>query len=226
MKKLITLVVATALAGLFAINALAAEPAAADGQKTSPEATPSISAKPAASADVTVTTVTPPATPAKTIRLGYVDMVKAASDSAQGKAAFAEMKKKNDKYKGQIEAKQKQLEKLKATIEAKIATMPPPQREAKAKEFQKKVGDFQKYVQNAEKDMRTREEELSDKLFKAIEKAAAEYGKANGYAAVVVKKELLYMGADVDAKDLTADLVKAVDAAEGEKPVEKVKSKK
>ena len=209
MKKLITLVVTTALAGLFAITALAAEPAAATGQKTPPDAAPSINAKPAAPADVAVTT----ATPAKTIRIGYVDMVKAASDSVPGKAAFAEMKKRNDKYKGQIEAKQKQLEKLKATIEAKIATIPPPQREAKAKEFQKKVGEFQKFVQNAEKVMRTREEELSGKLFKAIEKAATEYGKANGYAAVVVKKELLYMGENVDAKDLTEEIVKGVDAA-------------
>ncbi len=209
MKKLITLVVTTALAGLFAISALAAEPAAATGQKTPPDAAPSISAKPAAPAEVKVST----ATPAKTIRIGYVDMVKAASDSVPGKAAFAEMKKRNDKYKGQIEAKQKQLEKLKATIEAKIATIPPPQREAKAKEFQKKVGEFQKFVQNAEKVMRTREEELSGKLFKAIEKAATEYGKANGYAAVVVKKELLYMGENVDAKDLTEEIVKRVDAA-------------
>ena len=209
MKKLITLVVTTALAGLFAITALAAEPAAATGQKTPPDAAPSINAKPAAPADVAVTT----ATPAKTIRIGYVDMVKAASDSVPGKAAFAEMKKRNDKYKGQIEAKQKQLEKLKATIEAKIATIPPPQREAKAKEFQKKVGEFQKFVQNAEKVMRTREDELSGKLFKAIEKAATEYGKANGYAAVVVKKELLYMGENVDAKDLTEEIVKGVDAA-------------
>ena len=213
MKKLITLVVTTALAGLFAITALAAEPAAATGQKTPPDAAPSINAKPAAPADVAVTTATPAATPAKTIRIGYVDMVKAASDSVPGKAAFAEMKKRNDKYKGQIEAKQKQLEKLKATIEAKIATIPPPQREAKAKEFQKKVGEFQKFVQNAEKVMRTREDELSGKLFKAIEKAATEYGKANGYAAVVVKKELLYMGENVDAKDLTEEIVKGVDAA-------------
>ena len=213
MKKFITLVLATALAGLFAVTAPAAEPAAADAQKTPQEAAPLADTKPAAPADVAITPVTPPATTAKTILLGYVDMVKAASDSAQGKAAFAEMKKKNDKYKGQIDAKQKQLEKLKSSIEAKIATMPPPQREAKAKEFQKKVGDFQKFVQNAEKDMRTREEDLSVKLFKSIEKAAAEYGKANGYAAVVVKKELLYMGENVDAKDLTEEIVKGVDAA-------------
>ncbi|HEX5772737.1 MAG TPA: OmpH family outer membrane protein [Geomobilimonas sp.] len=217
MKKIIILAVVATLVGPFAINATAAEPAASDGQKTPPATTPATDAKPTAPADVTVTTPAPPATPAKTIRIGYVDMVKAASDSAQGKAAFAEMKAKTDKYKRQIEAKQKQLEKQKAAIEAKIETMTPQVRTAKAKEFQKKVEDFQRYVQNAEKEMRTKEENLSGKLFKAIEKAAADYGKANGYAAVVVKKELLYMGENVDAKDLTEEIVKGIDATPAEK---------
>ncbi|GFE57881.1 OmpH family outer membrane protein [Geobacter sp. AOG1] len=220
MGKLITLAVVAALAGPFALHAVAAEPAAAGEQKTAPtttSVTPATDAKPAAPTGVKVTAAPSLATPAKTIRIGYVDMVKAATDTAQGKAAFAEMSAKTDKYKRQIEAKQKQLEKQKAAIEAKIETMTPMARAAKAKEFQKKVEDYQKYVQNAEKDMRAKEENLSGKLYKAIEKAAADYGKANGFAAVVVKKELLFMGENVDAKDLTEEIVKAIDAAEGKK---------
>jgi outer membrane protein len=214
MKKCISLLILAILAGIPTLPAVAAEPAAGTEQKTAQEVKPAAEAKPTAPTDTMVTTVAPPAAPAQSIRIGYVDMVKAATECTQGKAAVAEMKVKTDKYKGQIEAKQKQLEKQKTAIEAKIETMTPQQRAAKAKEFQKKVEEFQKYVQNAEKEMRAKEEDLSGKIFKALEKAAADYGKANGYAAVVAKKELLYVGTGIESKNLTEEIIKAVDATE------------
>lgn len=218
MKKLITLALVATLAIPFAGDAMAAESTPGE-QKQTPAPVAGSDAQPAAPVAPAAVTVTAPspATATKTVRLGYVDMIKAATDCAQGKAAFAEMKKKSDKYKNQIEAKQKQLEKQKAAIEAKIETMTPMARTAKAKEFQKKVEEYQKFVQNAEKDMRDKEEAFSGKLYKAIENAAADYGKANGFAAVVVKKEMLYVGENVDAKDLTDEIVKAVDAADTKK---------
>jgi outer membrane protein len=214
MKKCISLFIIAILASLPALPAVATEPAAVSEQKSAPEVKPAAETKPSAPAGMTVTTVAPSAASAQTIRIGYVDMVKAATECTQGKAAVAEMKVKTDKYKGQIEAKQKQLEKQKSAIEAKIETMTPQQRAAKAKEFQKKVEEFQKYVQNAEKEMRAKEEDLSGKIFKSLEKAAADYGKANGYAAVVAKKELLYVGTGIESKDLTEEIIKAVDATE------------
>ena len=112
---------------------------------------------------------------------------------------------------GQIEAKRKQLDKQKSAIEAKLKTLTPPQREAKAKEFQKKVEEFQKFGMNAEKELQTRQEEFSVKLFKAIEQASADLGKAKGLSLVVVKRELLYLGSGVDAQDVTDDVIKKID---------------
>jgi outer membrane protein len=217
MKKCIPLLIIAILAGIPSLPAVAAEPAAVTEQKTAPEVKPAAEAKPSTPTGMTVATEAPPAAPSQTIRIGYVDMAKAATECTQGKSAMAEMKAKTEKYKGQIEAKQKQLEKQKAAIEAKIETMTPQQRAAKAKEFQKKVEEFQKYVQNAEKEMRAKEEDLSGKIFKSLEKATADYGKANGYAAVVAKKELLYMGTGIEPKDLTEEIIKAVDATEVKK---------
>jgi outer membrane protein len=147
----------------------------------------------------------------QTMRLGHVDMARIAAESEMGKAGqaqFAELKKK---LQGQIDAKGKQLEKQKAAIEAKLKTLTPPQREAKAKEFQKKVEEFQKFGRNAEKELQTRQEEFGDKLFKAIEQASAELGKAKGLALVVVKRELLYLGSGVDAQDVTDEVIKKID---------------
>ncbi len=152
-----------------------------------------------------------PAKTEKTIRIGYVDMPSIARESAPGRAAYAEIKAQTEKYQKQIQAREKQLQKQKAAIEAQLPTLPPQQREAKAKEFQKKVESFQKFVQNADKEVRAKEEELLAKIFKAVEAAAGNYARANGYAAVVMKNQTLYIGEEVESKDLTSEIIKSIE---------------
>jgi len=49
-------------------------------------------------------------------------------------------------------------------------------------------------------------------LYKSVEKAAGDYGKNNGFAAVVMKKELLYSAENVEIKDLTAEIIKLAES--------------
>lgn len=153
----------------------------------------------------------------RTIKFGYADMLKLGSESIQGKAAKARFEEKSDKYKSQIAAKQKQLEKKKAAIQAKLATLTPEQRAAKAKDFEKKVEEYQKFVQKAENEMQAFQEEISRKLYQDIEQAAVAYGKANGFAAICVKKDILYLGSGVDVQDVTDAILKLVNE-KGQKP--------
>jgi len=151
-----------------------------------------------------------PTQAAPTVRIGYADITRIGSESAPGKAAQARFKAKADKYQAQITAKQKQLEKQKAAIEAKLPSLLPEQRAAKAKEFEKKVDEYRRFVQNAEKELKPLEEELTRSLFGEIEKVVSDYAKANGFAAIVAKKELLYQGNSVTVQDVTEDILKLV----------------
>lgn len=156
-----------------------------------------------------------PAPRHRPVKIGYVEMGRIAAESAPGKSALAQMKERTEKLRVQITNKQKQLEKMKKSLETKLDSLSPQQREAKAKEFQKKIEEYQKFVQNAEKEMRAKEENLTGKLIKSIEKAAAEYGKANDYAAVVPKKDLLFIGDSVEVKDLTEEIMNLVNETKG-----------
>ena len=150
-------------------------------------------------------------------RLGHVDLARIAAESETGKKGQAQLADLKKKLQGQIETKRKQLEKQQAAIEAKLKTLTLPQREAKAKEFQKKVEEFQKFGLNAEKELQAKQEEFSAKLFNAIEQASAELGKAKDLALVVIKRELLFLGSGVDAQDVTEDVIKKIDGAESKK---------
>lgn len=151
-----------------------------------------------------------PAAAVQAARIGYVDIARIGTESERGKALKNLLTARKEKLQGKIDGKKKQIEKLKASIEAKIATMTPQQREARSKEFQKKLEEFQKFAQASEEELLTLQEKETRTLFEAIEQAAIVHGKANGFAAIVIKKELLYVGSSVDAQDVTDALIKTL----------------
>ena len=83
-----------------------------------------------------------PAISKNIFKIGYVDIMKIAEQSDVGKVAKTHFESKADRYKAQIETKQKMLEKQKATLEAKLPTYTPEQRAAKIKDYEKKVDVF------------------------------------------------------------------------------------
>lgn len=150
-------------------------------------------------------------------RIGYVDIARIGTESERGKALKSLLSARKDKLQEKINGKKKQLEKLKTSIEAKIASMTPQQREAKSKEFQKKVEEFQKLAQASEAELSALQEKESKAFYEAVEQSAGAHGKANGFAAIVIKKELLYVGSSVDAQDVTDALIKALNQSEAKK---------
>jgi outer membrane protein len=211
MIKCFTTVMIVALAALPTFSARAEEPPAViETKAAAPQNTSAVETKPTVISP-TAPAPAPPKKVEKAARIGLVDMAKIASDSSPGKAVSSAIKDKTDKYRSQITAKEKQLEKQKKTIEAQIATLSPPQREAKAKDFQKKMEEYRKLVIKADKDVRTQQEKLLSDLYKSIEKASGDYGKANGLAAVVMKKDLLFSGESVEVKDVTDEIIKLLE---------------
>ena len=152
-----------------------------------------------------------PAAATRGARIGYVDIARIGTESERGKALRILLTSKQGTLQGKIDGKKKAIDKLKTSIEAKIATMTPKQREAKSNEFQKKLEELQKLARASEEEYMSLQEKETRTLYEAIEQAAVEYGKANGYDAIVVKKELLYIAGAVDAQDVTAALIKALD---------------
>lgn len=195
-------------------------PALAAAADPAPEA----GAKPAAAAETPQKSPTAATTESKpsdaaaarqTTRIGFVDMTRIFNETVRGKAVEAKLKGMKDKMQTRVDAKRKQLDKLRASFEAKLPTLSQEQREAKAKEFQKefqkKVEEFQKFGKQLEEDLYTTQEKETKGLYDAIEEAAVAYGKANGFAVIVVKKQLLYVGSNIDAQDVTDTLIKAID---------------
>lgn len=170
---------------------------------TETTAPPSLPVATPAAADAKTATPVP-----KRIRVGYADLVKIAEKSDAGKIAKTHFEAKADRYKSQLDTKQKLLEKQKTALEAKLPAYTPEQRTAKIREYEKKVEELRQLLQKADKEMRPMQEELLKELYGKIEVAARVYGEANGFSIILEKRELLFMGKEIDAEDVTEALIK------------------
>jgi outer membrane protein len=204
LKKLLIATLVTSLPALAAAADSAPAPvdkpaAAAEAPQKSPAAA-STESKPSDAAAAR-----------QTARIGLVDMQRILNESARGKAVEAKLKGMKDKLRDRVDAKRKQLDKLRASFETILPTLSQEQREAKAKEFQKKVEELQKFGKKLEEEFFTTQEKETKGLYDATEQAAVAYGKANSFAVIIVKKQLLYVGDSIDAQDVTDVLIKEMD---------------
>lgn len=215
MHKTILGIVLITLISAFATLSIAADAPPAIEAKPAPS--PAIEAKPALPPQAV--TVSPPViatenkpvaavAPVATAKIGYVDIIRIGADSEGGKALKNLLTLKQTQLQGKIDGKKKQIEKFKASIEAQLPTMTQQQKEAKSKEFQKKLDEFQKFAKTLEEELMALQEKETRALYDVIEKAAIAHGKANGFSVIVVKKDLLYLGSSISIQDVTDALIK------------------
>lgn len=145
-------------------------------------------------------------------RIGVVDLAKVSAESGLGKNAQAQVKSQQTKLQKQVDTRKKQLDKFRSDTERQLPGLSPQQREAKQKEFQKKIEEFQKFGVKAESELMEQQQKLTQRLFEAVGKAAEQLGKDKGLAAIVINRELLYAGQGTELVDLTAELVQQLDA--------------
>lgn len=199
---------------LAALTAQAADPQPAAPATPAAAPAPAVPAQPALKSAPGLSllpTAKEEAKPVAASKIGVVDINRVSTDTVMGKAAQTQIKEQQAKLQKQVEAKRKQLDKFKADTERQLPSLTPQQREAKSKEFQKKIEEFQKFGMKAEKELTENQQKLTKGLFEAIGKAADELGKAKGLTAIVINREVLFLGAGVEPVDITADLVALLD---------------
>ena len=98
-------------------------------------------------------------------------------ESEYGKAIKAQLTEKKNKIEAKFQADKKRLETLKESIQAKLSTYTPKQREEKTREFQKKYEALQKYARESEESLMKEQESETTKLLSLFEKLIADYGQ-------------------------------------------------
>ncbi len=120
-------------------------------------------------------------------KVAIVDMQKALNLSKAGKAAKAKLQKKFNKMKADLDARQKELEKLKQELEKQSLMLSLDAKQDKEREYKRKLRDFQDLYQDYKQEMTRAEYEAIQPILRGLQQAAEQIRKKEGYLIVFEK---------------------------------------
>ena len=145
---------------------------------------------------------------ADTKRMVFVDLQKALNLSDAGKKAREAFSHKIEEAQKLLQTKQKELEKLKNSIEAKSLLLNEEARKKKEKEYQRELRDYQRFIRDSQEELKREEAEMSKGIIMELRKVVEMVGKKGNYTFIFEKTTsgVLYAS---DSVDLTEEVIKA-----------------
>jgi outer membrane protein len=145
------------------------------------------------------------------VKLGYVDLQKALNLSESGKAAKEKIQKKVKDHEGAIDARQKELKKLKDELEKQALLLSEEARGAKERDYQQKLKEFQRYTKDIQDELQQQDADFTRQILEDLFKVIKGIGEKEGYTMILEQSESSLLYAD-DKIDLTDKVIKAYDA--------------
>ena len=145
------------------------------------------------------------------IKIGWVDMQKAAMECNAGKEAQKTLTEEAEKIQRLANEKGKELQQMKESLEKQVLMLDPKVRAAREKELQTKLRDFQRWGEDVQKELDQKRIEMERNISSGLVKVAQEIGAKEGYTVILEKNEniVLFASKSTDVTDL---VIKACDA--------------
>lgn len=122
-------------------------------------------------------------------KIGVFDAQKVLDSIDEGKSAVSSLEKEALDRKKTIEAKGKELEKMKQDLDSQKLVLSKDAYDKKEKEFQTKAIEFQKMQYDARNDMQKREMTMTGEIFKKINAIIQKLGKDGNYDFILEKNQ-------------------------------------
>jgi len=145
------------------------------------------------------------------VKLGYVDLQKALNLSEAGKAAKEKIQKKVKDHESAIDARQKELKKLKDELEKQALLLSEEARGGKERDYQQKLKEFQRYTKDIQDELQQQDADYTRQILEDLFKVIKGIGEKEGYTMILEQSESSLLYAD-DKIDLTDKVIKAYDA--------------
>jgi outer membrane protein len=145
------------------------------------------------------------------VKLGFVDLQKALNLSESGKAAKEKIQKKVKEHEGAIDARQKELKKLKDELEKQALLLSDEARGAKERDYQQKLKEFQRYTKDIQEELQQKDADFTRQILEELFTVIKGIGEKEGYTMIFEQSESSLLYAD-DKIDLTDKVIKVYDA--------------
>jgi len=136
------------------------------------------------------------------IKIGFVDIDRAANDSEEGKKAVGGLKDFMSSRQASITEKGKAIEKMKSDLEKQGAIMSPDAKKSKMEELERSEREFQRLVSDAQQEFEKKRRELTESVYKEIIEIVVKFGQEQKYTVILPVQSLLYSDKTLDITDI------------------------
>lgn len=138
----------------------------------------------------------------KDLRVGYVDIQTAVSNTKEWKKEFISFKTKFKREQESIAKKEAQLKKKIVDLNKQSMILNPELKKKKEEDVLKKKREFERYVQDKNDEFGKKEKEITNKILKKMVKVVQKIGKNKKFTVVLEKKVAIYFDKSIDLTSL------------------------
>ncbi|MEI6124917.1 MAG: OmpH family outer membrane protein [Pseudomonadota bacterium] len=159
------------------------------------------------------------------LKIGYVDIQKAVSESIAGKNASDKFKDDVKKAEDGLLKEKNEVEKLGEMLEKQSVMLTEDVRRDKEKDFLRRKRDYERLLKDQQTELQIKESELKNDILENLIPIIQKYGKENNFSIIFGKSDVVLLYAS-ETLDVTDKIVALYDGEHKNKPAKSEKSKK
>ncbi len=140
---------------------------------------------------------------AEGLKIGYVDTIEVFNEYQRTKDQDAQLEKKKEQAQSNLEAKEKEIQK----IQSRLEVLKEGEQEKEREKLQEEMQEYREIRQKEFTDIKKERDEMMKDIINDIDQTVKDYAKENKYDLIINGNSVLYGRQD---KDLTATILKII----------------
>jgi outer membrane protein len=132
------------------------------------------------------------------VKIGFIDIQRAISDSNAGKRAKERFQAQVKKAEAELLKEKTELERLKADLDKKGPLMKEEERRNLEVDLQRRYVNYQRTMTDQQQELRQKEGALTGDILKELEKIVNEIGKSDKFTLILERNQILYSDQGID----------------------------
>ena len=140
------------------------------------------------------------------VKIGFIDIQRAISDSNAGKRAKERFQAQVKKAEAELLKEKTELERLKADLDKKGPLMKEEERRNLEGDLQRRYVNYQRTMTDQQQELRQKEGALTGDILKELEKIVNEIGKTDKFTLILERNQILYSDQGIDVTNKVIEL--------------------
>jgi len=132
------------------------------------------------------------------IKIGFIDLQRAITESAAGKRAKARFETQVKKAESDLLKEKQELERLKTDLDKKGPLLKDDERRNLEADLQRRYVQYQRTMGDHQQDLRQKEGELTGDILKELQQIITDIGKAEKFTLIFERTQILYNDQGID----------------------------